>query len=88
MHTPLIPPPIKLHTALIPFLHMQQSMSLISEINVQDLISFPKKKEIQQFLHVYLFEKAEIVYKRVAICVESQETIDWLIFLIQYMIKI
>lgn len=67
---------------------MQQSMSLISEINVQDLISFPKKKEIQQFLHVYLFEKAEIVYKRVAICVESQETIDWLIFLIQYMIKI
>lgn len=67
---------------------MQQSMSLISEINVQDLISFPKKKEIQQFLHVNLFEKAEIVYKRVAICVESQETIDWLIFLIQYMIKI
>lgn len=40
---------------------MQQSMSLISEINVQDLISFPEKKEIQQFLHVYLFEKAEIV---------------------------
>lgn len=59
---------------------MQQSMSLISEINVQDLISFQKKKEIQQFLHVYLFEKADIVYKRVAICVESQETIDWFIF--------
>lgn len=44
------------------------------------LYHFQKKKEIQQFLHVYLFEKAEIVYKRVAICVESQETIEWLIF--------
>lgn len=88
MHTPINPPAYQVTHSLNPFLtHATKHVfDLRNKRPRSDIIS--EKKEIQQFLHVYLFEKAEIVYKRVAICVESQETIDRLIFKIQYMIKI